>query len=117
VLKRIPDTGLTRRSFQLKAGDINESVIKMWKAAQKGWTPPTKCSKARFYELKGNGKSSAEKGFVGHQCAYRNVYFSTYDARPDQKPTAHFAEAVVDLATTTLKPSGTRSAPDERRYS
>ena len=64
--------------FKYRAGDINESVIKMWKATQEGWKPPTKCSEKRFYQLKGNGKSSAEKGFIGHACAYRSTYFSTF---------------------------------------
>jgi site-specific DNA-adenine methylase len=70
-----------RYPLKYKAGDINESVIKMWKALQRGWEPPTKCSQKRFYELKGNGKSSAEKGFVGHACAFRGVYFAAYDSR------------------------------------
>ena len=35
-------------------------------------------SKLRFLELRGNGESSAEKGFIGHACAFREIYFITY---------------------------------------
>jgi site-specific DNA-adenine methylase len=78
VYQHVPELIEDHKSYKYRAGDINESVIKMWKALQKGWKPPTKCSEKRFYELKGNGQSSAEKGFVGHACAFRGIYFATY---------------------------------------
>ena len=82
VYQHIPELFTDHGSvFKYRAGDINESVIKMWKALQDGWKPPTKCSERKFYQLKGNGQSSAEKGFIGHACGYRGVYFSTYDYR------------------------------------
>jgi site-specific DNA-adenine methylase len=86
VYQHIPDlfNDHTPR-LKYRAGDINESVIKMWKALQEGWKPPTKCSEKRFYQLKGNGKSSAEKGFIGHACGYRSTYFSTFFDRVDLK--------------------------------
>ena len=52
--------------LKYRARDINESVIQMWNAVKEGWEPPTRCSRKRFYELKGNGKSSPEKGFLVH---------------------------------------------------
>jgi site-specific DNA-adenine methylase len=81
VLKRIPETdwALRGRARKLRAGDLNESLIKMWKAAQRGWIPPTTCSERRFNELKRNGRSSAEKGFIGHQCGFVGVYFGAFD--------------------------------------
>ena len=79
VYQHIPDLFREHNpKFIYKAGDINESVIKMWNALKKGWVPPIKCNEKRFYELKGDGKSSAEKGFIGHACGFRGVYFSTY---------------------------------------
>lgn len=78
VYQHIPELFQDHKSFKYRAGDINESVIKMWKATQRGWNPPTSCSEKKFYILKGNGKSSAEKGFIGHTCAFRGVYFGTY---------------------------------------
>jgi len=80
VYRHIPELFKDHKIFKYRAGDINGSVIKMWKASQEGWKPPTKCSEKQFYELKGNGKSSAEKGFIGHACAFRGVYFGTYYA-------------------------------------
>lgn len=88
VYQHIPELFEDHKSFKYKAGDINESVIKMWKALQKGWKPPTKCSERKFYQLKGDGKSSAEKGFIGHACGYRSTYFSTFFDRVDLKKVA-----------------------------
>ena len=93
VYQHIPDLFGPRLKY--KAGDLNESVIKMWKAAQRGWTPPKKCSKTRFYELKGNGKSSAEKGFVGHACSFRGVYFNMFF---DKSAVKNSAENVHSMA-------------------
>lgn len=59
------------------AGDINKSVILMWKEAQRGWVPPKRYSEAQYNRLKGT-KSSALKGFVGHACAQRGIYFAPY---------------------------------------
>jgi len=68
--------------MKFKAGDINESVIKMWKKAQGGWKPPIKCTKKYYMELRNKPTSSAEKGFIGSACAYRGIYFSsTFDNR------------------------------------
>ena len=64
--------------LKYKAGDINKSVVKMWQEAQTGWKPPTKCTKKQFDTLKYDGKSSAIKGFVGHVCTYRGVYFDGF---------------------------------------
>jgi len=65
-------------SFKYIAGDRNESVIKMWNRAKRGWKPPTTCTKVHFMELRGNGRSSAEKGFIGHACGFRGKYFVTW---------------------------------------
>ncbi len=63
------------------AGDDNESVIKMWKAAQRGWEPPMhKVSKREFMALAGNGQSSAVKGYVGHLYGYMGKYFKPFDS-------------------------------------
>lgn len=60
-----------------KAGDINNSVIKMWNAAMCGWTPPANCSK-KEYNIVINDKDSAEKGYLGHVCTYRGSYCGAY---------------------------------------
>jgi DNA adenine methylase len=60
------------------AGDINASLIKLWKSAQAGkWKPPTSMTKTRYNELY-KARASAEKGFVGHQCAFGGIYFGHY---------------------------------------
>jgi len=64
-----------KRNF--KAGDANESVIKMWQSAQKGWKPPTNVTKKEYENLK-YAKASAKKGFVGHQCSFGGKNFRGY---------------------------------------
>ena len=44
------------------AGSNNESIIKMWQEAQKGWIPPTYYTKSK-YNILNNCKSSSLKGF------------------------------------------------------
>ena len=60
------------------AGDVNESVIEMWKSAQKGWIPPTFVSEDEFNELKREKGESALKGYVGHQYSFGGQYFEAY---------------------------------------
>ena len=64
--------------LKYKAGDINKSVIKMWKSAQKGWKPPTFVSENQFNRLKQSTANSAIKGYVGHQYSYGGQYFEGY---------------------------------------
>lgn len=61
------------------ANDANKSVILMWKDVKRGWIPPSSFSKKQFEQLKHNGQSSSLKGFVGHACSYRGIYFAPYD--------------------------------------
>ena len=68
--------------LKYKAGDINKSVIAMWKAAQKGWKAPTKkLSKKEYNKLMKTPRSSAKKGFYGHALSFRSIYMSAYDHR------------------------------------
>lgn len=80
VYQHIPKLiGQLNKKIVYKAGDINKSVILMWKAAQRGWKPPTRrLSKREFEKLKYDGKYSAIKGFVGHLYTYRGVFFDGY---------------------------------------
>ena len=83
VYQHIPELFKDHKpKLKYKAGDINKSVIKMWKAAQKGWKPSIELiTKKEFMEMKYNGKSSAEKGFVGHFYGYMGKYFQPFDNR------------------------------------
>ncbi len=60
------------------AGDINESLIKLWEKAQSGkWKPPASITKSQFNKLY-SSRASADKGFIGHQCAFGGIYFGHY---------------------------------------
>lgn len=61
--------------LKYKAGDTNKSVIKMWQRAQKGWKPPKSCTEAYYEKLRKQTRSSAERGFIGHQYSYGGQYF------------------------------------------
>lgn len=61
------------------ASDFNRSVVQMWKAVRNGWTPPTQFSSRKYYALQADGTSSALKGFVGHACSFRGIYFASYN--------------------------------------
>jgi DNA adenine methylase len=68
--------------LEYKAGDFNKSVIMMWNEAQKGWKPSVKLvTKTKFMEMKIDGKSSAEKGYIGHYYGYMGKYFQPFDDR------------------------------------
>lgn len=64
--------------LKYKAGDINASVIAMWKALQSGWKPPTSCSMSKYNSIKKQPYNTAEKGYIGHAYSYRGRYFGTY---------------------------------------
>lgn len=58
------------------AGDINESVIKMWnETTYNRWKPPVECDENYYDELKKLPESSAEKGFIGHHYSFGGQYF------------------------------------------
>jgi DNA adenine methylase len=71
--------------FTYFAGDINKSIILMWKKIQEGWEPPISCSEERFKKLKYDGKYSAIEGYVGHLCTYRGVFFDSYYQQKSSK--------------------------------
>lgn len=88
VYKHVPwffeDQGLQDLTYL--AGDTNESVVEMWSAAQKGWRPPTKaCSKKKFEDLKSSDDCSALKGYIGHSCTFRGVFFDSYFLHPPSR--------------------------------
>lgn len=100
--------------LKYKAGDVNKSVILMWKAAQKGWKPPAeKISKKEFLDLK-NSKPSAFSGFIGHVHAFRGVYFTGYFTHPKSK-LRHSSQRVQDIAS-NLKNVSFQSG-DYKKYS
>jgi len=83
------------------AGDANESVVQMWHDAQRGWVPPTTCDREHFFELRGDGQSSAEKGFLGHACTFRGIYFQSWTTVRRNLPTQ--SNDVVRMATSALQ--------------
>jgi len=69
------------RQMLYKAGDTNESVIRMWKDVQQGWKPPISCSEERYNELKNQEAPSAEKAYIGYQFSFGGQFFMGYNGK------------------------------------
>jgi len=107
VYQHVPDM-FKDYELKYKAGDQNKSVIIMWKEAQKGWCPSTKLvSREKFMTMKYDGKSSAEKGFVGHFYGYMGKYFQPFDSRRTIATAKRSSDKVSKIATNLKKVSFT----------
>lgn len=83
----------------LLAGDVNGSVIEMWKAAQRGWRPPTICTMEEYNALKTSDTVSPEKGFIAHHCSFAGKYFGGYvPERSRYRPMKNAGRRVIDIA-------------------
>jgi DNA adenine methylase len=60
---------------EITASDINKDIILMWKALQKGWIPPSVCTREIYDKLKRSKKPSAERGFIGVTCSFGAQFF------------------------------------------
>ena len=87
VYQHIPELFKNHKpKLKYKAGEINESIVKMWNATKKGWEPPTtNCGKNIFYQLKKNTDKTALKGFIGHVNTMRGSYFDGYFKHKNSK--------------------------------
>jgi DNA adenine methylase len=74
VFQHIPDYF---SDLEYKAGDINNSITKMWQSAQQDFIPPTIVTEDEYNKLK-NGIDSAERGYVGHQYGFGGKFFKGY---------------------------------------
>jgi DNA adenine methylase len=117
VYQHIPELFRTHKpKLKYVAGDINKSVVMMWKDAQNGWKPPINVTKKKFNDLKYDGKFSAEKGFVGHIFTYRAVFFDGYFAHNISK-IKHNAKNVENIAKETKNADVKFSSGNYERYS
>jgi hypothetical protein len=66
------------RDRDVVASDINKDIILMWKAVQKGWKPPLKCSKKCYDDLKKSNTYSAKRGFIGSAASWAGIFFHAY---------------------------------------
>lgn len=60
--------------------DINDFIISMWRAIQKGWKPPANINKEIYIDIKGN-KSKYRKrivGWIGIACSYSGKWFGGF---------------------------------------
>jgi len=105
VYQHIPELFSDHKpKLKYKAGDRNKSVVMMWQAAQNGWKPSHKpITKKKFMNLKYDGKSSAEKGFIGHFYGYMGKYFQPFDGRHSQAIIKKTIQKISDISTSKVK--------------
>lgn len=63
---------------KLYASDVNKDLVLMWKALQKGWLPPKKCSRQKYEKLKESKTHSAERGYIGVVASWGGIFFHAY---------------------------------------
>jgi DNA adenine methylase len=63
---------------KVTACDANIDLILMWQALQKGWTPPKKCTREYFEELKHSTTHSPERAFIGIVASFGTIFFGAY---------------------------------------
>lgn len=66
--------------------DSNHYVIEVFKALQRGWSPPTNISESIWRDIKGNKSKYPPElvGFVGICCSFGGKWFNGY-AHPDKR--------------------------------
>ena len=104
--------GLDGLCIDYKAGDLNGSVIEMWKQAQRGWKPPREVSESKYEHIRSSRfqtPDSVLKGYVGHQYSYGGIYFGSYRERYVPKIDHSKARSrVLDIAKAVKEVSFTK---------
>lgn len=75
---------------RLVLADSSPDLVKLWRAVQRGWVPPTTLSEDDYRALR-HAKPSALRGFAGFPCSFGGKWFGGY-AR-DPKGGRNFAES------------------------
>lgn len=97
VYQHIPQLFIEHKpKLKYVAGDINKSVILMWKEAKGRWKPPIKVLKKEYDKLRYDGKSSALKGYIGHQYSFGGQYLHGYFKAKNSYPKT--VQKVKDIA-------------------
>jgi DNA adenine methylase len=109
VYRHIPELFDHRPKLKYKAGDANESVVKMWQAAQKGWKPPTDCTEKEYNQLCNSNKSSAKKGFICHQFSFGGQFCMGFSKKYDKTKDGTAASKRVEKIAQELRSVSFRS--------
>jgi len=65
--------------LDFSGGDSNKSIVKMWSSLVGGWEPDiSNVTKESYILMRGDGNSTAQKGFIGHVMSFGGVYFKSY---------------------------------------
>ena len=83
------------------ACDINPDIITLWKALQKGWKPPLKCTEAKYERLKASNTSTPEKAFIGIVASWGGNYFHAYRLKYEPAGKSYLQEGYNKLTKLT----------------
>lgn len=61
--------------------DSSPDLVKLWKAAQRGWIPPTTLTEEEWRALR-HARPSALRGFAGFPCSFGGKWFGGYARDP-----------------------------------
>lgn len=61
--------------------DASPDLVKLWKAVQRGWIPPTSLTEEEYQALR-HAKPSALRGFAGFPCSFGGKWFGGYARDP-----------------------------------
>ena len=84
-------------SFDKKLlADRNPALIQFWRAVKDGWSPPTKCEKKKYEEMKASkDELTPHSIFCGYAMSQRGSLFSTFCPKANLK---NQRQQVLDLA-------------------
>jgi site-specific DNA-adenine methylase len=88
---------------KVSASDTNPDLMLMWKALQKGWKPPTSCTRAQYEEYRKSGKHSPERAFIGIVASYGSVFFNGYRLEYDKKFIHEGYRGLMDIRQDILR--------------
>ena len=83
------------------AGDSHEDLMLMWKAAAKGWEPPSVISEQDYRAIRKQTTPSALRGFVGFGCSFGGKWWGGYArsaANGNDYYARHAAKSVTEIA-------------------
>ena len=98
------DRELIKCPVNYLAGDINQSVVKMWQRAQTGrWIPDTTpITRSEFDKWSAKPHASAQKGFYGITYGFRGIYYCPFRNGVTERRLEKAALKVTNMANGVL---------------
>ena len=99
-------------------GDTHEDLILMWRAAARGWSPPSSVTEKEYAEAR-LAAPSALRGFIGFGCSYGGKWWGGYARPRGDRPCRTHPDYYAQLASRDVQEVGcvlTRATIVQRPY-